>query len=156
MNKSDFFETLIQTLEAELALAIDASKDAASYATNEEARAESKWDTQGLEASYLAAGQADQARQWAEAIKELRAEKHELLLRKNSVSLGALFVCDFGGEQDRYFYAGVAGGHEVQMDGQMITVITPQSPLAARLLGLKEGESFRLPNGNYGQVITIE
>ena len=70
MDKALFYQTLINTLESELKHAIDASKDAADYATNEEAKAESQWDTQGLEASYLAAGQADQARQWAEAIEE--------------------------------------------------------------------------------------
>lgn len=125
MDKTVFFETLIDTLEQELKHAVDASKDAAAYATNEEAKAESQWDTQGLEASYLAAGQADQARQWADAIKELRAEKHDLLVRKNSVSLGALLQCDFGGESEYYFFAGVAGGHSVEVEDKSVTVITP-------------------------------
>ncbi|MGB0259598.1 MAG: hypothetical protein ACPGES_13180 [Coraliomargarita sp.] len=156
MDKALFYKTLIKTLESELKHAIDASKDAADYATNEEAKAESQWDTQGLEASYLAAGQADQARQWAEAIEELQAEKHELLKLKNSVALGAYFKCDFGGSEEFFFFAGVAGGHIVPMEGHDVTVITPQSPLAGRLLGLKKGESFQLPNGIYGQVLAIE
>ena len=156
MDKALFFKTLITTLEIELKHAVDASKDAADYATNDEARAESQWDTQGLEASYLAAGQADQARQWVDAIRELRAEKHDVMQLKNSVSLGALFKCDVGGSEEHFFFAGVAGGHIVQMEGHEVTVITPQSPLAGRLLGLKPGESFRLPNGIYGQVLAIE
>ena len=156
MDKALFFTNLIKTLELELKHAVDASKDAADYATNEEARAESQWDTQGLEASYLAAGQADQARQWAEAIEELGAEKQEILHLKNSVSLGALLKCDFGGDEEYFFFAGVAGGHVVPMEGHEVTVITPQSPLAGRLLGLKAGESFQLPNGVYGQILAIE
>ncbi|HLS28905.1 MAG TPA: hypothetical protein VK041_09660, partial [Opitutales bacterium] len=71
MDKNDLLEALIGTLKEELRKSVDASKDAAGYATDDQARAESKWDTQGIEASYLAAGQAGQARQWAEAISLL-------------------------------------------------------------------------------------
>ena len=56
IDKSHFFQRLLATLREELLHAVNASKDAAEYATNEESRAESQWDTQGLEASYLAAG----------------------------------------------------------------------------------------------------
>ena len=75
MNKTRFFNALLDKLREEVRLAVEASKDAAEYATNEESRAESQWDTQGLEASYLAAGQAGQARQWAEAIEELQEDR---------------------------------------------------------------------------------
>lgn len=156
MDKALFFKTLIETLELELKHAVEASKDAADYATNDEARAESQWDTQGLEASYLAAGQADQARQWAGAIEELQAEKRDILQLKNTISLGALFKCELGGSEEYYFFAGVAGGHTVPMEGHDVTVISPGSPLAGRLLGLKVGESFQLPNGVYGQILAVE
>lgn len=156
MNKTLFFNTLIETLRQELLHAVNASKDAAEYATNEESRAESQWDTQGLEASYLAAGQAGQAKQWAEAIEELQSEREDLLKPNTRVSLGALFRCDFGGSEEAFFFAGVAGGQIIQMDGMEVTVITAQSPLAHRLLGLKVGETFKLPNGDLGQVLHIE
>ena len=42
------------------------------------------------------------------------------------------------------------------MDGFEVTVITAQSPLAGRLLGLKAGDSFKLPNSSLGQVLTVE
>lgn len=156
MNKTLFFNTLIDTLRQELLHAVNASKDAAEYATNEESRAESQWDTQGLEASYLAAGQASQAKQWAEAIEELQSEREDLLKPNTRVSLGALFRCDFAGSEEVFFFAGVAGGQTIHMDGMEVTVITSHSPLAHRLLGLKVGESFGLPNGDVGQVLHIE
>lgn len=155
MNKSDFFERLLSALQAELRDAVKASKDAAEYATNDESRAESQWDTQGLEASYLAAGQAGQARQWAAAIEDLRSRRETLLQTKCRIAQGALFSCDFGDAPEYFFFAGVAGGQTVEMDGIEITVITPQSPLVARLRGLKASESFRLPNGSIGQVLTV-
>ncbi len=156
MNKTLFFNTLIDTLRQELQHAVNASKDAAEYATNEESRAESQWDTQGLEASYLAAGQASQARQWAEAIEELQSEREDLLKANDRVSLGALFRCAMGGSEEVFFFAGVAGGQTIAMDDMEVTVITSHSPLAARVLGLREGDTFRLPNGDTGEVLHIE
>lgn len=155
MDKAKFFDQLISALREEALHAIRASKDAADYATNEEARAESQWDTQGLEASYLAAGQADQARQWAEAIKELQSEHKILLEPKTEISLGALFTFDLEGSEETFFFSAVAGGHVVSMDGKVITVITAQSPLALRLRSLKAGDSFTLPNGKSGKILTV-
>lgn len=155
MDKSDFFERLLAALQAELQEAVNASKDAAEYATNDESRADSQYDTQGLEASYLAAGQAGQARQWAAAIEDLRSRRGVLLEPKDRVAHGALFSCDFGDAPEYFFFAGVAGGQTVDMNGTSVTVITPQSPLIVRLRGLKAGESFRLPNGSIGQVLTV-
>ncbi|MGZ0709372.1 hypothetical protein ACWPKO_13660 [Coraliomargarita sp. W4R53] len=156
MNKTNFFQCLLSTLRKEALNAVNASKDAAEYATNEESRAESQWDTQGLEASYLAAGQATQARQWADAIEELQSEREELLKPKTQISFGALFSCDFGDSVEHFFFAGTAGGQNISMDTYEVTVITAQSPLAGRLLGRKAGDSFRLPNGSIGQVLTVE
>lgn len=156
MDKTRFFNALIVTLRKELLHAVNASRDAADYATNEESRAESQWDTQGLEASYLAAGQAGQARAWADAIEELQSERENLLRPNFTVSLGALFRCDIDGVEDVFFYAGVAGGQVIEIDDMSVTVITPQSAIAGKLRGLHAGESIRLPNGVIWQVMAIE
>lgn len=156
MDKAQFFQCLLSTLREEVLHAVNASKDAAEYATNEESRAESQWDTQGLEASYLAAGQASQARQWAEAIEELQSEREDLLKPNHQVSLGALFSCDLGDSVEYFFFAGTAGGQTIEMENHEVTVITAQSPLAGRLLGRKAGDTFQLPNGSIGQVLTVE
>lgn len=156
MDKAKFFDLLTDALRKEALHAIKASKDAADYATDDESRAESKWDTQGLEASYLAAGQADQARQWAEAVEELQADRETLLKAKTDVSIGALFTCDLGGSEETFFFSSVAGGQVITMGDQQVTVITAQSPLAARLRGLRAGDSFVLPNGKSGVVLMID
>jgi len=156
MDKSQFFNRLIETLREECIHAVQASKDAADYATNEESRAESQWDTQGLEASYLAAGQAGQARQWAESVQELQSEREDLLKPRTEIGLGALFSCDFGTGEEWFFFAGVAGGHVVPTGQGEVTVITSHSPLAARLRRLKAGESFALPNGDTAKVLSVE
>lgn len=155
MNKAEFFDCLLGALQKEFFDAVNASKDAAEYATNDESRADSQWDTQGLEASYLAAGQAGHARQWAAAIEALRAEREALLGPKDRIVHGALFACDLGDGVEFFFFASVAGGQTVEAGGEKVTVITAQSPLIGRLRGLKAGESFRLPIGTTGQVLTV-
>ena len=156
MNKAAFFNTLINTLRKEALHAVKASQDAADYATNEESRAESQWDTQGLEASYLAAGQAGQAKQWADAVEGLQSKRDDLLKTNTDISLGALFKVDLGGVEEVFFLAGVAGGQVIQLDDIAVTVITAQSPLAARVRGLKIGATFTLPNGKLGEILAIE
>ena len=156
MDKEKFLNQLIEALRTEAHHAMKASQDAANYATDEESRAESKWDTQGLEASYLAAGQAGQAKQLVEAVEVLKSSREVLLSKKADVSLGALFTCDLGGYDEIFFFSNVAGGRVISMDKKEVTVITTQSPLAGRLRGLKAGDSFVLPNGRSGIVLSIE
>lgn len=156
MNKSDVLTTLIASLDAELQKTLAASRDAADYATNEESRAESKWDTQGLEASYLAAGQAALARQLAEAIELLNASRPRLLALQEEVTLGALVLCELDGRRERFFLAPAGGGHVVPVAGEDVTVITLQSPIAARMLGRRLGEGFSLANGAFGSIVQVE
>jgi len=156
MNKTDVLSDLIDSLKAEYEGAIAASQDAAEYATDEESRAESQWDTQGIEASYLAAGQATQARQWAEAIETLEQYRKELLAPKEEVLLGALVTCDLNGSREHFFLAPAAGGQVLTVDKKEITVVTPQSPIAEKILGKRENDEFTLANGTPGSVLNIQ
>ena len=156
MDKAKFYRLLLESLRNELHLALNASQDAADYATNDESRSDSQWDTQGLEASYLAAGQAGMAKKWADAIKELQSERNSILQSKEQVEIGALIECASWEGSDYFFFAGVAGGHEVIIDSQAVTVVSPQSPLAHRLLGLRVGDGFFLPNGKFSRLLSVE
>jgi hypothetical protein len=155
MNKSEVFDALLASLREELAKSIAASRDAAEYATNEEARAESKYDTQGLEASYLAAGQADHARQVAQAIELLSASRHRLLLPQDEVTLGSLVRCDLDGLEEMFFVAPAGGGEVVTVEGGEVTVVTLHSPVLLRMLGKRVGEGFSVGNGGGGSVLEI-
>jgi len=56
MNKSAIVKSLRQQLNAQYERAIKALEGAYEAATGDDTKAESKYDTRGLEASYLAAG----------------------------------------------------------------------------------------------------
>lgn len=155
MDKNSVVDALLDSLKAELNNAVTASQDAADYAVNEEARAESQWDTQGLEASYLAAGQAEQARQWAELIEILERSRKELLGGNSEIALGAVVHCEILGEEERFFVAPVAGGQVLEVNEETLTVLTPQSPLATRMWGMKAGQDFTLANGGAARILNI-
>ncbi|MCC5833678.1 MAG: hypothetical protein JJU20_03005 [Opitutales bacterium] len=155
IDKVAVLNALMKRLTEELDEAIAASRDAAAYATNEESRAESKWDTQGLEASYLAAGQAGQAREWAQAMQTIRAQRESLLAKKERVLLGALVECEVDGETDCYFITPAAGGQDLSIEGHPVTTITMQSPMAQKIQNRKEGDSFILSNGLKGMIKRI-
>lgn len=152
MDKSQVFDVLRDKLRAELDAAVGASKDAAEYATNDESRAESKYDTQGLEASYLAAGQAAVARSLAEAVNTLEALRSELTAPRESALRGALVRCRLGRFREWFYLSPVGGGETLDIDGTEVTVITAQSPIGLALMGKAEGAAFKLPNGADGSI----
>jgi len=156
MQKDEVIAALIAALETELAAAEHASRDAASYATDEESRAESKWDTQGLEASYLAAGQAGQAKQLLNALSQLKGQRSELEQPCRVVQRGTLAQCQIGRTTDWFFFAPSGGGETLKLDSGEVTVITQESPLARSLVGCMAGSDFTLPNGAGGMVLSVQ
>lgn len=147
ISKERIVVGLLEYLERELAIAMAASREAAAYATDEESRAESKWDTQGLEASYLAAGQAVQARDWMRSIHQIRSIRELLAAPKDRAVLGALVSIVTQGFEDWYFIVPAAGGHELEIEGRLITTVTPHAPIASAMSGQPAGASFTLSNG---------
>ena len=53
-------------------------------------------------------------------------------------------------------FAGMAGGQVLEVDGGEVTVITKHSPLAHCVVGHRAGDSFELPNGRPGRVLSVE
>lgn len=130
MNKHAVLQLILEKLVADLDVAQRAAQTAYETATHEENIAENKYDTLGLEASYLAAGQAKRV----EEIKQSLALCQNLNLRpydeQRGIEVGALLgLEDDDGRQQWLFLAPDAAGLKVYVVGQLVTVITP--PLAA-------------------------
>ena len=73
MHKTLVLHQLKEAMEALLRRHQQANRQASAGATDEQSRAETKWDTGGLEASYLARGHARQFTALAMQLDELRA-----------------------------------------------------------------------------------
>ena len=61
MNKRELVNQIIQQLTGEVEVLFKAARAAHAEATHEQSKAEDKYDTRGLEASYLARGQSRQS-----------------------------------------------------------------------------------------------
>ena len=112
-------------------------------ANSDEVRQESKYDTRGLEESYLAHGLANAAEGYLEALGDLNACRTAAITE--TISLGSLIHCRNGGGSIYFLLSRSGGGIEAVLDGEEVTIITPESPLAKKLMGKKKGEHLATP-----------
>jgi len=155
MNKRTLIRKIVARLTEELQVYFRAANASRAEATHEQSKAEGKYDTRGLEASYLARGQSRQAAEIESAI----AEFEKLAVRKfgdgEAIGHGALVELEHGGENSFYFLGPRAGGTEVVHEKREILVITPQSPLGEQLMGRKQGDRPQLNLGGAKQTAKI-
>jgi transcription elongation GreA/GreB family factor len=146
MNKQALLTQIIARLQTELTLLTSAALATHAEATDEENKAEDKYDTRGLEASYLAMGQSKAAEEAAQSVAQFTAMSIRNFAPNEPVSLGALVTLE--DQASNYYFIGPrAGGTEVEHEGQTVMVITPQSPLGRRLMGRKMGDTLQLDLG---------
>jgi transcription elongation GreA/GreB family factor len=155
VNKRAIVKKIIVRLTEELQVYFRAAQFSRAEATHESSKAESKYDTRGLEASYLARGQSKQAAELEAAIAEFEKLPAKKFAAAELIGLGALVELENGGEHLFYFIGPRAGGTEILHDKKEILVITPQSPLGEQLLGKKSGDSPQLNFGGAKQPVKI-
>ena len=145
MDKITLLARIVTALEADIEVLRRAAQTAYEAATAEENIAEHKYDTLGLEASYLATGQA---RRTAE-IRQALLTYQQLLLRDYDPARGVqvsnlVTLEDEQGEQRLLFLGPEAAGLKIGEGDGLVTVITPRSPLGQQLLGKKVDDEVGL------------
>jgi hypothetical protein len=142
-------DRLLDAIRAELRARFDrltrAAKDAHAAATDPGSKADSKYDTRSLEASYLAAGQARQLDDLARDLGLFDAVTLPDFGIDDPVDAGALVEAELHGESTWFLLAPAAGGLEITHDGLEITLLTPESALYQKLLGLRTGDQLDDP-----------
>lgn len=144
MNKAILIQQVVEKLTADLSLYFKAATAARAEATHEQSKAENKYDTRGLEASYLARGQARQVAELETSIQQIRSMTQRAFSSSDPIDLGAYVETERRGIVSAYLLAPRAGGTEVTVDGQEILVITPQSPLGRQLIGHRQSDSVKI------------
>jgi len=136
MDKRSLLKHILDEVEALYRGAVDAEQQAYHTATHDENVAENKYDTLGLEASYLAHGQAQRVAECRADLaiyKKLTAAEYS---RNMPVAIGALLtLTDEQGSVLYLFLGPAAGGLKLIFDQREIMVITPAAPLGQALLG---------------------
>ena len=155
MNKRAIIQKITAKLVSELEVYFRAAQFSRAEATHESNKAENKYDTRGLEASYLARGQSKQAAELEAAIAEYQKLGVKKFAAGDAINIGALVELEHGGESSLYFVGPRAGGTEVIHDKKEILVITPQSPLGEQLIGKQAGDQPQLTFGGAKQATKI-
>ncbi|HDS1680444.1 TPA: transcription elongation factor GreAB [Pseudomonas putida] len=145
MDKAFLLSRIVTALETDMEVLRRAAQTAYEAATAEENIAENKYDTLGLEASYLATGQA---RRTAE-IRQALLTYQQLLLRNYDPARGVqvsnlITLEDEHGGQRLLFLGPEAAGLKIGEGDELVTVITPRSPLGQQLAGKKTDDEVSL------------
>lgn len=149
VNKQAIVNEIIAHLDAELRRYTKAAQVAHAEATDDQSRAENKYDTRGLEASYLAHGQSRQVVETEQAREQYVSLPMRTFEPAEPISIGALIELEHSGETLWYFLGPAAGGTEVESGGREVLVITPQAPLGRLLAGKRQGEQVQLERTIY-------
>jgi transcription elongation GreA/GreB family factor len=144
LDKHTIVEKIIAALTQEFEGSMRSARAAHAEATHEQSKAENKYDTRGLEASYLARGQSRQAAEVTQALQLYAALPLRDFAADEPIGLGSLVELEEHGRSSFYFIGPRAGGTEVECDGKAVLVLTPQSPLGQQLAGRKAGEKFEI------------
>jgi transcription elongation GreA/GreB family factor len=145
MDKFLLQQQVLERLAENLLQAEHAVRAAHETATHEENIAENKYDTLGLEAAYLAAGQARRAEAIRQSIAHWRQFRPSAYDASKGIQLGAL-VClvDSDDKQQQLFLGPDGGSMTLVSSAQRVQVISSEAPLGRAMLGKCEGDEVSM------------
>ena len=148
MDKFLLQQQVLERLADDLLQVEQAARAAHETATHEENIAENKYDTLGLEAAYLATGQARRADAIRQAIADWRQFRPSPYDADQGIRLGALVCLVDADAQQQLLFLGPAGGSmKLRGGAQTVQVISTDAPLGRALLGKGEGDDVSLQVG---------
>ena len=140
MNKQDLLKMFTLQLRQQLTTMTEAAKNAHAASTGEESKAEGKYDTRGLEASYLADAQAEQTQLLTTSLHLFESLQLEDFPPDSAISPGTLVETENNGEINHYLLTPCAGGMSMAYEAGELTTLSPDAPLYQKLLGLRCGD----------------
>lgn len=142
ISKLAIHSILKSKLEQDLQTALEVEKTLESFKTQDDMKAESKYDTRSTEAGYLSTAHQ----------KRLAEIRRDLLLCENfsqrsfgksdDIAVGALVLLQAGELKRTIFLSLFLGGFEFEIENTLIQVVTVHSPLGKELVGLKCFDEF--------------
>ncbi len=142
VDKENIVRLIVNKLNSNLSMLLNAAKSSHDVATHEENIADNKYDTLSLEASYLAQGQANRAQELRLAIDAYHNLNVQRFDEDSTIGLSALVTLEAeDGRRMTVFLGPNSGGLTVEANGLEVVVITPSSPLGKGLLGNVLGDT---------------
>ena len=138
-------QQVLERLAEDLLQAEEAVRAAHETATHEENVAENKYDTLGLEAAYLATGQARRAEAIRQAMATWRRFRPRPYDASKGIQLGALVCLVDSDDRQQQLFLGPEGGSMKLVGGdQLVQVISSEAPLGRAMLGKREGDEVSI------------
>ena len=144
MNKIKLVESIILKLKLDWELLSQAALATYQGAIHADSRAEDKYDTRGLEASYLAGAQSKRLAELEDLIRVFQFTDLKVFSPGERISSTALVELQTEGKVQTFFLMPKGGGLQVMFENKMVQVLTPQSPLGESMLGKKVGDEFEV------------
>lgn len=153
--KQQILDELIKKARVELEGLESSAKSHRDFATDQEFKAESKYDTRALEASYLASAEAKRVEELKLEIQILEEVDLEASRKLGEISIGALVELLHQNQKRFYFLIPTAGGTLISVSNQAVLVVSVFSPIGDALMGLKKGETFEVETPKETRVYEI-
>jgi transcription elongation GreA/GreB family factor len=145
MDQCVLRQQVLERLAEDLLQAEQAVRVAHEAATHEENIAENKYDTLGLEAAYLAMGQARRAAAIRQVMASWRQFRPSPYDAGKGIQLGALVCLVDSDDKQQQFFLGPDGGSMTLFSGtELVHVISCEAPLGRAMLGKREGDEVSI------------
>jgi transcription elongation GreA/GreB family factor len=156
VTKQAVLDQFRAVLQADLDTLMRAAQGAFAAATDPDSKAENKYDTRTLEASYIARGQAKRVAELQEAVQAFSALSGGQLDEGSAASLASLVALDGPDGLDHYFIGPAAGGTEILHEGREVVIITPNSPMGQKLVGSRVGDRVAMRPAVTAKVVSVQ
>lgn len=151
MNKINLVQSFISLIEKTLALAIQSQQATVDYVTHEDNKPENQYDTRGLEASYLARGQAERVADLKECLsffKNTLIQSYTAQTPIGNTALVEIFSTGDRPESKNLLMMPKGGGMTLNFENKSIQIVTASSPLGKSLVGKKVGDEISYKSGD--------
>ncbi|BDS08885.1 hypothetical protein NT6N_39250 [Oceaniferula spumae] len=138
--KQELVQRIAARLKQQLLTMTEAAKASNAASTGDEGKAEGKYDTRALEASYLAGAQAEQSKTIARSLHVFENLELEEFSSDAEIGPGALVETELDGEISYYLLTPCAGGISFEYELGELTTLSPEAPLYQKLLGCETGD----------------
>lgn len=142
--KQELLNDLIGIKKEEMHNLESAAKANKDFATDQEFKAESKYDTRSLEAGYLASAELSRVEDLKLQIQMLEEVDLNLAKKSQEICIGSLVELRHKDQERSYFLIPTAGGTLLKVGGKAVLVVSVFSPLGDALLGLSKGAEFEV------------
>lgn len=133
---------LLESIDFEMKGLEVASQSSQDLIKSGDLKSDGKYDTRGVEAAYLAGAQMRR-------VEELKLERQLIegipvhtYKKGREIAIGDLLELEHNGRVRKYYLSSTAGGSMLEVNKEVIVVISVFSPIGTQVIGLLCGDDF--------------